>query len=272
MNHHDPLDLFCSSLLHSITPVLLSAASEPSPTLPLATYISFPQTSSSPVDILKDTPTRYTSKAGSTDEFYNLGQLWLAWTERESGVREYLIKGQATGVGYVSVADRRGVVEYLTGEGDSGGRVLGKGEDAGESSHPAYHRIMIDDEVLCSHSSSYDSRVHHCRVPAFRPRLGRRCGTVQTDCTGKEKVRGGCSRPRILQEGEIGFCHLSSFKCHCANSADPMLQLRAEEVELRDRNSVLRTSGGGKINVRIAIIPETEYLFEIRLLDKLIAT
>lgn len=51
--------------------------------------------------------------------------------ERESGVREYLIKGQAAGVGYVSVADRRGVVEYLSGEGEGAGRVMRRGEDAG---------------------------------------------------------------------------------------------------------------------------------------------
>ncbi len=60
--------------------------------------------------------------------------MWLAWTERELGVRDYLIKGQAAGVGYVSVADRREVVEYLNGEVDGAGRVVGKGEDAGEFS------------------------------------------------------------------------------------------------------------------------------------------
>jgi len=130
----DPLELFRSSLSTSNLPILLTAASEPSPTLPLAAYISFPQPDSSPINIPKETPTRYTSKAESRDEFYNVGQLWLAWTERESGVREYLIKGQAAGVGYVSVADRRGAVESLTGEGDGGGRVVGKDEDAGQSS------------------------------------------------------------------------------------------------------------------------------------------
>ena len=133
MSAHDPLDLFRQSISTALPPVLLTAASEPSPTLSLAAYISFPQSSSAPINIPKDAPTRYTAKAGSGDEFYNLGQVWLAYTERESGVREYLIKGQAGGVGYVSVADRRGVVEFLVGENDGAGRVLAKGADEGES-------------------------------------------------------------------------------------------------------------------------------------------
>jgi len=133
MSDQDPLDLFRSSVTSSNPPILLTAASEPSPTLPLAAYVSFTQPSSSPINIAKEAPTRFTSKADVKDEFYTVGQLWLAWTERESGVREYLIKGQAGGLGYVSVADRRGVVEFLTGEGDGGGRVVSKGEDDGSS-------------------------------------------------------------------------------------------------------------------------------------------
>lgn len=121
---HDPLELLRASITSSLPAQLLTAASEPASSLALAAYISFPRTSGEPVNITKDHSTRYTSKAGQSSEFYNIAQLWLAWTERDSGVREYLVKGQAGGVGYVSVADRRGVVEYLQG-GDGGGRVVG---------------------------------------------------------------------------------------------------------------------------------------------------
>ena len=139
MSQHDPIDILRSSISLSNPPVLLTAASEPAPSLQLATYISFPQPSSSSIDIAKDTLTRYTSKAESRDEFYSIGQLWLAWTERESGVREYLIKGQAAGIGYVSVADRRAVVEYLTAEGDGAGRVVEKGQDTGTEMESRYY-------------------------------------------------------------------------------------------------------------------------------------
>lgn len=122
---HDPLDLLLASIRNDAPAQLLTAASEPTDSLSLATYISFPS-SAEPINLVKDTPTRYTSKAGSSNEFYSLAQIWLAWTERESGVRDYLVNGQAGGSGYVSVADRRGVVEFLQG-GDGAGRVQAKG-------------------------------------------------------------------------------------------------------------------------------------------------
>ncbi|CAD6568176.1 MAG: accessory factor associated with RNA polymerase II [Tremellales sp. Tagirdzhanova-0007] len=202
---HDSLDLFRASISSFSPPVLLSAASEPSPTLPLAAYISFPQSSSSPINIPKDAPTRYTSKAESRDEFYNLGQLWLAWMERESGVREYLIKGQAAGVGYVSVADRRGVVEYLSGEGEGAGRVMRRGEDAAIAPASTAASTTVESLPLALDSAA-EAGPSRQSAPAKRK--------YEVDVADRE------------------FCR----------------KLRAEEVELQDRNSVLRTSGGGKVN------------------------
>lgn len=118
----DPLDLFRQSIAAEKLPVLLTAASEPCDTLQLAAYVSFTVTSS-PTNFVKDTATRYTSKADSKDDFYNIGQLWLAWTEKDAGVRDYLMKGQQGEIGYVGIADRRGVVEYLRGESDGAGRI-----------------------------------------------------------------------------------------------------------------------------------------------------
>ncbi|KAL7424950.1 accessory factor associated with RNA polymerase II [Cryptotrichosporon argae] len=123
----DPLDLLRESIALSTPATLLTAASDPASTLADAAYLSF-ALPSGPVNLPKDAPTRYARTAGRTD-FYTLGQLWLAWTEKDTGVRDYLVKGQAAGTGYVGITDRRGVVEYLQGEGDGAGRVLGKGED-----------------------------------------------------------------------------------------------------------------------------------------------
>jgi parafibromin len=133
----DPLDLFRQSIRLSLPPLLLTTSSDPAPTLPLSTYISFPQPdNAAAISILKSTPTRYTSKPASdgvaSDEFYTLGQIWLAWTERESGVREYLMKGQTGGMGFVTMTDRRGVIEYLQGENEGGGRVVPVGGEIGE--------------------------------------------------------------------------------------------------------------------------------------------
>lgn len=170
---HDPLDLLIASIKSELPSQLVTAASEPTDTLSLATYISFPQQSGEPINLVKDTPTRYTSKAGSLNEFYNLAQIWLAWTERESGVRDYLVKGQAGGSGYVSVADRRGVVEFLQG-GDGSGRVRSKGDvgavkeasaadglpgtnEAGPSRATTKRKYEVDvkDREFCKKVSSY---------------------------------------------------------------------------------------------------------------------
>lgn len=132
MAQADVLDLFRRSVAESKSPELLTAASEPCDTLQLAAYISFTVTSP-PTNLTKDTATRYTSKADSKDDFYNVGQLWLAWTERDAGVRDYLMKGQQGEIGYVGIADRRGVVEYLKGESDGAGRVMSSTSVGGAS-------------------------------------------------------------------------------------------------------------------------------------------
>lgn len=126
---HDPIDLLKQAISASQDPTLLTAAQEPADNLSLSAYISFAQPSGDPINLTKETSTRYTSKPGSTTEYFNVAQLWLAWTERNSSVRDYLVKGQQGGVGYVSVADRKGVLEFLRGENDGSERVIRKGQE-----------------------------------------------------------------------------------------------------------------------------------------------
>ncbi|WVW86789.1 hypothetical protein I302_108843 [Kwoniella bestiolae CBS 10118] len=203
----DPLDLLRQSIISSLPPTLLTSSSSAASTLAEASFLSFPPIpplTDSPTSIAKDTSTRYTSKAGSKDEFYNAGQLWLAWNERESGVRDYLIKGQAGGVGYVAITDRRGVVEYLTGESQGTGRVLGKDEkvEAGQ--------------VISAASATAEA------LPS----------ALQSSEAGPSKPAAAIKRKYEVDVADREFCK----------------KLRAEEVELRDRNTVLRSSGGGKVN------------------------
>ncbi|WWD20179.1 hypothetical protein CI109_104655 [Kwoniella shandongensis] len=208
----DPLDLLRQSILSSNLPTLLTASSDPLPSLSLgeAAYLSFPSDSDGgePINLPKDTPTRYTSNDG----FYNIASLWLAWKERETGVRDYLIKGQATGVGYVTITDRRGVVEYLTGESDGAGRVVGKGtKEEGGSAAQATSAASATVESLPSALES---------------------ATATTTEAGPSRPAAAPKRKYEVDVVDREFCK----------------KLRAEEIELRDRNTVLRSSGGGKVN------------------------
>ena len=127
---HDLLELLRASIASSTLPTLVTAASEPAPTLGEAAYIRF-DSASGPIDIPKDAPSNYLSQVGAS-ETYLLGQLWLAYVERDSGVVDYLQKGQASGVGNVPITDRREVVEYLMGQSDGGDRIV-RDEGQGQS-------------------------------------------------------------------------------------------------------------------------------------------
>ncbi|KAK8849549.1 hypothetical protein IAR55_004884 [Kwoniella newhampshirensis] len=220
---HDPLDLLRRCIQSSSPPTLLTASSDPlpsgEPSLSEAAYLSFPALESSadgrPINLPKDTPTRYTSKpltsTGEVVEYYNIGQLWLAWHERDSGVRDYLIKGQAGGLGYVAITDRRGVVEYLTGENDGSGRVLSK--EAKEEQQGA--------QTTSAASATVES------LPSA------------LESATSTTAEAGPSRPAAVPKRKYEVDIVDREFCK---------RLRAEEIELRDRNTVLRSSGGGKVN------------------------
>lgn len=144
----DPLDLLRRAISTTTFPLitLLDSDRQATSSLSTAAFFSFPPSASAsasasvdappetPLLLLpRDTPTRYTSRADTTTEFYTLAQLYLAYAERGAGVREYLSKGQEAGTGYVGIADRGAVVGYLEG-GAEGGRVVRRGKEGeGES-------------------------------------------------------------------------------------------------------------------------------------------
>ncbi|GFZ50052.1 hypothetical protein JCM24511_07805 [Saitozyma sp. JCM 24511] len=215
----DPLLLLRQSISLSLPAELLTASSDPSPSLALATHLSFPQPSGDPISIPKDAPTRYTSKPDSRDEFYTLGQVWLAWTERDTGVREYLMRGQAGGVGYVGIADRKGVVDYLKGESEGEcGRDRERGR-AGANARASYEASQL--------------------VPRAAPVPSAASATVEALSTALESTAeaGPSKVAPVKRKYEVDVADREFCK-----------KLRAEEIELRDRNSVLRTAGGGKVH------------------------
>ncbi|WOO77591.1 Cell division control protein 73 [Vanrija pseudolonga] len=197
----DPLDLLRQSIATpSLAAALLTDAGAPADALPDASSFSFPQPDGKDAVIVpKDAPTRY-ARTDARDDFYSVGQLWLAWTERDTGVREYLMKGQAAGVGYVAITDRRGVVDFLQGSSDGGVRVLGKGED---------------------------------------PKAAAAAAPAADTAAAPASAEAGPSRsaPAAKRKYEVNIADRDFCK-----------KLRAEEVELKDRNTVLRVSSGGKVN------------------------
>jgi len=127
----DALDLLRASIASNLPATLLTATGEQTDALASAASLSFPQASGDPIVLPKDAPTRYLrtdAKSAADSASYTVGQLWLAWTERDTGVRDYLVKGQAAG-GFVAITDRRDVVLFLQGSGDGGARVAKKGEE-----------------------------------------------------------------------------------------------------------------------------------------------
>lgn len=123
----DPLDLLRQSISSDQPATLVTSSGSPTDSLAEAASLTF--AGDEPVTLSKDEKTRYWRSAAK-DDFYTLGQLWLAWTERDSNLREYREKAAAANVGAIAIADRLGVLNYLKGVADGGDRVLGKGEDA----------------------------------------------------------------------------------------------------------------------------------------------
>lgn len=138
MTTTDPLLLLRSALSSSSKINLLDSTGTEVFTLALSTSLSFPPYSPS-TTFPKTTPTRYLTGAvahGAARPSYDLQTLLHAYLQRDAPVQEYMRQSREGGVPFVSVTDRRYVVEYLGGKGTEEGeegRVLplgGAGEGA----------------------------------------------------------------------------------------------------------------------------------------------
>ena len=72
----------------------------------------------------KSTPTRY-RKAGAPSDFYSLDAVYLAWLLRDATGAEYMKQAREHGlaVGFVSVTERKHVVDWLEGRSTDQERV-----------------------------------------------------------------------------------------------------------------------------------------------------
>jgi parafibromin len=137
----DPLLLLRETLSSDAGITLLSITDDLTTevtSLSLATHISFPPSSfsSTPVILPKDTPTRYLSDNLPTSTLtFDLQSLVFAYLKRDAAVVEYMTGVREIGMGFVSIIERKVVVDWLIGksglEGPKG-RIIPLEEDSHE--------------------------------------------------------------------------------------------------------------------------------------------
>ncbi|KAF8551779.1 CDC73-domain-containing protein [Imleria badia] len=117
MDSTDPL-LALRNAIKSKTSIAYLANGQPAPTLLAATHLLL----SPALTLPKSSPTRYTkpgvSDPSSTADVYTLEAVYLAWLLRDAPGAEYMRQARESGltVGFVSVTERKSIVEWLEGK------------------------------------------------------------------------------------------------------------------------------------------------------------
>lgn len=111
----DPL-LAMRDAIKMKTAITYLADDIPTPMLQSASHISIPTTGAEPLVVVKTTPSRF-RKPSSDTEFYAIGAVLACWLFRDAGAAEYMRACREAGysVGFVSVTERKGVVDWLEG-------------------------------------------------------------------------------------------------------------------------------------------------------------
>lgn len=116
----DPL-LVLQQAIESQTPITYSRDSEPCPSLLSATHLVI----SPGYSFQKSTPTRYQKPGTSSNDpslnpqdFFSIEAVYLAWLLRDAPGAEYMKQARESGlaVGFVSVTERKSVVDWLEGK------------------------------------------------------------------------------------------------------------------------------------------------------------
>jgi len=119
MTSEDPL-LALRQAVKSKSNITFTANGQPTDSLRDASHISL----SSDISLPKSTPTRY-KKPGS-QEVYSLEALYLTWLLRSAPGAEYMKQARENGLtsGFVSVTERKNVVEWLEGRASDGDKLV----------------------------------------------------------------------------------------------------------------------------------------------------
>ncbi|KAF9528251.1 RNA pol II accessory factor, Cdc73 family-domain-containing protein [Crepidotus variabilis] len=146
------------------------------------------------VSFPKTTPTRY-RKAGALADFYSLEAVYLAWVLRDATGAEYMKQAREKGltVGFVSVTERKHVVDWLDGKTSDQDRIA----------------------PLTTESTT---------PPSTPPRPTGQ-GLTTTPRTRAEAPTSSPTKRRYIAD---------------AHDLEVVKKIRLNEVELKDRNAVLR--------------------------------
>jgi parafibromin len=198
----------------------------PAHNLVSSTNILLPPSSPFP----KTTPTRLRK---GTNEFYTLEAVYLAWLLRNASSAEYVKQVRDNGVptGFVSVTERKGVVDWLEGNVDDlPGRIA--------SALPA---TAVSTSGTAPESTTPPGTPPRSSLSASLPSTSQQQKTSSTSAFGSSST-SGVSSSSIAPTSSQKRRYIPD-----AADAEAVKKIKQQEVELRDRNTVLR---GSKPNVR----------------------
>ncbi|KAI0081472.1 CDC73-domain-containing protein [Panus rudis PR-1116 ss-1] len=227
----DPL-LALREAITSKTPITFTTSSATPTTSLSSAHNIIPSSTPFP----KSTPTRLrkpstTSTDPSTNpgDFYTLEAVYLVWSTRDASSAEYMKQTRELGltaVGFVSVTDRKSVVDWLEGRvSELEGIVPLKSEQSTTPpSSPPAHLVSKYSRLPGSTSASTLSTSQSTSLPTQTPSASRTQGDSHAASTTSPTKRR-----------------------YVADTADIAVvkKIKANEIELRDRRTVLR---GEKVN------------------------
>ncbi|OAX39460.1 RNA polymerase II-associated protein [Rhizopogon vinicolor AM-OR11-026] len=153
----DPL-LALRQAIKTKTPITYSTDSEPTTSLLAATHIVLSPTLSLP----KSTSTRYSkpgTSASSPSDFFTIEAVYLAWLLRDAPVAEYMKQARENGlaVGFVSVTERKSIVEWLEGKINDLKRIVSIAEESttppGTPPHPGAAILPLTTPKRAAHTA-----------------------------------------------------------------------------------------------------------------------
>jgi len=114
MSSHTDALLCLRQAIKSRQPISYSNADGPCGSLLTATHLFL----SPSVSLPKSSPTRYRKPGTSSSDFFSLEAVYLAWLLKDAPGADYMKQARENGlaVGFVSVTERKGVVDWLEGK------------------------------------------------------------------------------------------------------------------------------------------------------------
>jgi parafibromin len=220
MSVTDPLIALRSAIQAKYDVSYVSGSGEAVLSLQAATDLRLSPTLTLP----KAAPTRFRKPSATAldphtapNDFVTLESLLVAWLARDASVAEYMKQVREAGIGaFVSITERKGVVEWLEGKVLDHERIVPL---------PGGLFLVIPPRIRLT-----DGAVEEPTTPPGMPPQG---STTPQNQAGLSATPGSPSKRRYVPD---------------TSDVDVVKKIKREEVELRDRTSVLR---GIKPNVRL---------------------